>query len=482
MIFLIALFFRLYKLNETEIYPDEITWTVRSRESFLAIKTGNFDYFKDAWWNKSNDTEAINLPTAIISGAAIFFLAKGQPTHYSLNMLPDYLAARIPIIFLTSIFAAIFYFIAKKITKNSYIALLSALLISLDPTSIALSRWSLADFPLTIWMSLSLTSFFLIKRNKLSIALSAFFACLAFLTKPTGLIVFIPFIVFSPKKSLISIVLFLIFTKFLWLGQNQNIFFEIYSYFIRQLQLSNTPFLTFFQGKITGNPPFYYYLQQIFTRLLALPIILFLVYPFVAKKIKFKQSNFIKVIIPTFMIIYLIILSIPAKKLGVRYIFPIIPWVYLYSAISAYEIIIKFKTKYHIFFYSLIFGSIVFATISYFPNYYLYRNVFVCKLQNFQEKEVLGLCMGVKSSLEYIHKNYPTIRSIAYLGCSKTTIPYYSSLSISTDWKQEKLIVVEESLTMLSPELEAVQYYKNKKPIYINSWRGIVLSRIYYNN
>ena len=151
-IFLISFFVRIYKLQETEIYPDEITWMVRGKESFLAIKTGRFFYFKTAWWKSETDTEAINLPGALISGASMFFLAKNQPTNYSLNIFPDYIAARIPFTIINSLFVVFFYLFLIKITNNKKTAFLGSLIFSLDPISIALSRWYLVDSYLMIWL------------------------------------------------------------------------------------------------------------------------------------------------------------------------------------------------------------------------------------------------------------------------------------------------------------------------------------------
>ncbi|OGM06907.1 hypothetical protein A2130_03705 [Candidatus Woesebacteria bacterium GWC2_33_12] len=480
-IFLISLLFRSYNLTSTEIYPDEITWTVRSREAFLAIKTNNFDYFKSAWWTKDTDTEAINLPQTIISGASIFLLAKGQPTHYSLELFSDFIAARIPIVFLTSIFIAIFYFITKRITNNKYIALLASLLLSIDPTSIALSRWLLVDYPLTIWMFLAISSFFLIKNIKISIIVSSIFISLAFLTKPTGLILFIPLFLSKQYKTIITFFCFLVFAKLLWLGQEGNIIIDMYSYIFNQFQLSNNSFITFFNGKITSNPPFYYYVQQILTRLPIIIISSLLFYPIFVKKKILKNKKLLTIIIPLFVISYILILSIPAKKLGIRYIFPVIPWLYLFSGISIYY----FLNKLHKFYKTIAIISIfaISSTVSlfYFPNYYIYRNIFSGGPKIVQSNEVIGLCMGARSSILNLINKYPDIKSVAYLGCSKSTLPYYTNVTISTDWKTERFVIVEESMKLLSPNLEEIIYFNNKKPIYINDWHGVVLSRIYDN-
>ncbi len=256
LLFLIALFPRIYKLSSTEIYPDEITWTIRSSEAFLAIKTKNFDYFKTAWWTDKKETQAINLPGAVASGASIFFLAKGQPTHYSAEILPDYLAARIPTVFLGSLFIPIFYLCVNKITKSKKVAILASIMFALDPIFLGLSRWQLTDVYLMVWTFLSLASFLLVKKPLLSVLLSSFFLTLAFLTKPTALLLLVIFLIYSPRKFLPTLLAFIVLTHILWLGSTSWPGLEIIQYSQRQFRLSHVPSMCFLMAKSQQNRPF----------------------------------------------------------------------------------------------------------------------------------------------------------------------------------------------------------------------------------
>ena len=429
LLFFLSLFPRVYQLDKTEIFPDEITWTVRSREIFLSLKTGYWDnLFR--WWDRPDDTEAINLPSALISGASIFFLAKDQPTHYSLELFQDYMAARYAVAVFGAIFIVAYYFAVYKITRSVKIAGISSLLFSLDPTNLALSRWQLADLHLTAWMFLSLFSFFHLKNKKLSIIFSALFGSLAFLTKPTGLVIFPLFIFFSPLKGLLSGVLFIFFTHFIWLGNNGVIGLEIISYVFRQFRQAQEPFLVFFNGKLTNNPPVYYYLYKILFRTPLIILVSFLSIFWIKKSERYKPYVLI------FVVLYLAIFSFSTKKLDLRYIFPIYPWVYMIASSQIVRYVERWKSYTRNFAYLFVIGIATMSAVYYFPNYSLYYNVLSGGVRRVQKNNLVSLCMGAKDALQYLEDNFEDFRSVAYMGCTKTVIPYYSPVAISTNWEE----------------------------------------------
>ncbi|MFH1656625.1 MAG: phospholipid carrier-dependent glycosyltransferase [Candidatus Nealsonbacteria bacterium] len=479
-IFLISFFVRIYRLQETEIYPDEITWMVRGKESFLAIKTGRFFYFKTAWWKSETDTEAINLPGALISGASMFFLAKNQPTNYSLNIFSDYIAARIPFTVINSLFIVFFYLFLIKITNNKKTAFLGSLIFSLDPISIALSRWYLVDSYLMIWLFLSFCSFYLIKNKKLSIITTALFLTLSFLTKPTALILLPVLFMISPSKLVLTLIPFFLFVHIFWLGNDGYVGLEIYDYVIKQYKLSQEPFQTFFAGKITTNPPIYYYLYQLITRLPFLTLIGFFISLFTKKVRVILRKQ--KVIIPLsfFVFLYILVFSLSTKKLGIRYIYPIYPWIYYVSSVGIIYFYNKFNSKLKILCTTLLFGYLSFLSIYFFPNYYLFYNQIFGGPTKMQSYDMVGLCTGAKNAISFINKNYLT-DSVAYLGCNRFAINYYSGVRVSSDWKSEKYIIIEESLRTLSPENEAIKYFFDKEAVFINKQQGVILSRVYIN-
>jgi len=473
-LFLVSMTPRLVFLDKSEIYPDEITWAVRSRESFLAIKTGNFNYFKTAWWNDKKDTEAINLPSSILSGAFIFFTARNQPTHYSLEILPDYIAARIPNTILAFLLSLVFYLSLLKLTKNKVLSFIFTVIFSLDPIFISLSRWNLADLPLTFYIFLVIASALFIKNNILYSIISGLSLSLASLTKPTGIIAFVPLLFLKPKNFIYSFLFFLIFTNFLWLGNSGNIISRIFSYLNSQYILSGKEFRTFFMGEITNNPPFTYYLIQIIQRVPDYILLIFLFVPFAFKKFK---KNIYPIIL--FIVTYIVIMSLSTKKLGIRYIFPVIPWLYLTAGYIFNIISQKLNKKIITIFYVMILSISVFWTYTYFPDYYLFGNFLSGGPCNMQKNEIIGLCQGAKKSSEYIKDNNPEIKSFAYLGCAKTVLPYYSSAKITTEWEKENIVVIEESFAKLSPNHEAVLYFKSQKPTYIVSSKEVTLAKVY---
>lgn len=484
LLFVISLLPRAYQLDATEIYPDEITWTARSRESFLALKVGNPYYFKDGWWKSTQDTEAINLPTAVISGASIFFLAKNQPTHYSLNLFPDYIAARIPIVLINSAFIVLFYLIVRKITQNQKAALLGSLIFSLDPIYLGLSRWVIADTFLGIWIFLSLSSYLLIKKKALSILVASLFLSLAFLTKPSALILLPVFFVCSPLKSVFTFFVFAFFTHLLWVGSTGKIAWEILEYTLAQYHLAQEPFTVFFAGDITTNPPLYYYLQQLILRLPLLTlagVVLFFISGetnlFIHRK-AFSKKILFSVLL--FVFLYLLAMSLSTKKLGIRYIFPIIPWVYLLAAIQLSAISDKLNKKVKLLYFGAIGAYLVGTILYYFPNYSLYYNQLAGSPENAQKIDLPGLCMGARDSVLYLEK-YHAASSVAYMGCAKTIIPYYSSIVITTNWENEEFVIIEASYKALSPNDPAVLYFAEKEPLHVNSKKGFILARTYLN-
>lgn len=486
LLFAVSLIPRAYQLESTEIFPDEITWTARSRESFLALKTGNPYYFKDGWWKTNSDTEAINLPTTIISGASIFFLAKNQPTHYSLNLFPDYIAARIPIVIINSLFIVLFYFISRKVTHNQTAAFLGSFMLALDPIYLGLSRWVLSDTLLAVWIFLSLSSYLFVKKNAFSILLAASFLSLAFLTKPTAILLLVVFLVYcvsnklaySPLKYLITLLVFTLLTHLLWLGTTGVIGWEILEYLLRQSQLAQKPFTTFFVGEITTNPPFYYYIYQLVVRLPLLALV-GLVGFVLHKKLKLPSKKIVLSIL-LFIFLYLLAMSLSTKKLGIRYVFPVIPWLYLFASLPLATIATKLNKKVKLLYFLLIGVYELSMAIHYFPNYSLYYNQLIGGPANAQKYDLPGLCMGARDSVFFLEKNY-SARSVAYMGCAKTVIPYYSGVSITTNWEKERFVIIEESFRILSPDEPAVLYFSNQEPVHINSWRGIVLARVYLN-
>jgi len=473
LLFFITLIPRVYNLQATEIYPDEITWAVRSKETFYGIKAGNLFTYSEPWWKTKNDTEAVNLPTTIAGGASMFLLATNQPTNYSLELVPDYIAPRIASAFLSSIFIVIYYLAITKLSSRK-IALLASLLFSLDPIHIALSRWFLPDLYLAFWMFLALSSFMVIKNKTIKTFITALFVSLAFLTKPTGLLVLAPIFLMSPIWAISLGIMSLFIIHFLWLGNEDSIGIEVLKYFQNQAQLAEKPFNAFFNGKITYDPPWYYYLYVLVVRLPESVLLAIVAIPFIKNLRRYLNKEQLSLILFTFL--YILVMSLSAKKLGIRYLFPISPWLYFFAATAVIRTI-----KSRLIIIILILYSVI-NVFLYFPNYYLYFNNISGGPNKVQQNYLVALCQGAKGSIDHILSSYKDVTTLAYIGCNYTAVPYYSAIKVVDDWQAQKVVVIEESYKQLHPNHPAAIFFSNKQPDYVNQFNGVVLSRIYLNH
>ena len=502
---IIALVPRIYGLSEAPIFPDEITWMVRSKESFLALRTFNWDYIfnyfnsSNAWWNIQNDTQSIAAPLVAITGPLIAYLGKGQ-SILSRNILPDFVVARIPIAVANSVFVLILYLFAKKISGKKT-AILVAILYSLDPISIAYSRLILNDSLLTIFIILGLFFFFYIKNERISILLSSLSLALAFLTKPSGILIIVAwFIYFLLSKNKIEIfkkitlttILAVIFIQLFWPESWYHPVISIFEYLYRQAGLVSQGTVMYFMGDISRNIPFYYYIYQIFSRMpfyITIGLIFYLTFIIkfiikngVSKKILYKYRIELSLFI--FLLVFFVVVSFSAKKSGVRYVLPLWPLFYISSCWAIVEFFKLLKNrmivKKTILMIIFVFG--LYNVISYYPNYDYYYSKLIGGPKNAQKHVLVGLCYGAKESVEYIKMCFPEVSSFAYIGCSRTVVPYYYSGRVTNDWEREDIVVVEESYRILGPDTEEVNHFKNVMPKIIIEENGATLSRLYLNN
>jgi 4-amino-4-deoxy-L-arabinose transferase-like glycosyltransferase len=127
-----------------------------------------------------------------VSQASLLEFQQGVPTD---AVSLDYLAAiRFPTVLLTSVFVVVFYFLVGKLLGKK-VALLSAVLVALDPFYLAHSRLLHHDALVATFMSLSLLSFLVYlsqTRARVYLVLSGLSAGLAFLSKATSLFL-VPF-------------------------------------------------------------------------------------------------------------------------------------------------------------------------------------------------------------------------------------------------------------------------------------------------
>lgn len=494
-LFLIAFIPRVYNLDETEIYPDEITWMVRGKETFYAIKQLNFKYFETSWWNIQNDTQAISLPLVLIDGPSLILFGKNQST-FNLGLFSDITAARLPIVFLNSFFIVIFYLFLRKIFSQN-LSLFTAVLLALDPIFIGFGRMVINDGLLTLFSFTAICSFLFLDKLK-SILLSGICLSLGFLTKPNGLLPLCSwltfcFMSFKDKRMLFNrlftaLIVSIFLITILWPASWNKPIISIFEYNFRQTILARQqPIHQFFIGEITTDPPFYFYLFQITTRLPLLIYIGLISFPiFIFLEIKNnknwkKNTNYPKFIaIAIYCLIFLLITSLASRKLGVRYILPLWPWIYITSCWTLFQIANLFKKRFFKFIFLICIVIInLLIIIHYYPSYQLFYNQLIGGPQNAQKYDLVGLCSGAKGSLEFIDQNFNINEPVAMIGCNKVIAPYYSSRQITTNWQTSNLVIVENAYKQLMPNDEAVKFFDEQKPIFVVKENGAILSRVY---
>ncbi len=496
LLFVIALLPRLYHLDQTTIYPDEISWMVRGKETLYAASKLNLNYFNSVWWNDPREHESIALPL-ILSNAPTQLILGKNPSNLSLKFFADYTAARIPIAILSSLLIPLFYLLAKRFVDPK-IAFLFSVLFAFDPVHLALSRWVMNDGLLTLFTFSAIFFFMLHKKGKLFLILTSFSLAAGCLTRPTAVIVGVPLALLSLtktksfNKNLLLLISTLVLTYLLiwvlWPGLWDKPLTSYAEYFYREATLAQQGITVYYMGNITTNPPITYYLFELATRLPLPIVILVALSPIILTTKIFRKKILIsdlhrylpQISFFSFAAIFLLALSFSALKIGVRYALPTWPWIYLLAAWTASEIFKSLNRKWlqSSLVLILIISSVI-TLIKYFPDYYFFYNNLVGGPGNAQKYDLVGNCLGTKNALKYIWNKYPDLPPVAVIGCSNVTASYYYQGKISEDWQKEKIVVVENTLFQLSPELESVRYFRSQKPIYQSTFNGAILANVY---
>lgn len=496
ILFAVALLPRFYHLSQTTIYPDEISWMVRGKETIYALAKLNFNYFNAIWWTDPKEHEAIALPLTISSATSLIILGK-NPSSLSLHMFPDYTAARIPVAIISSLLIPSFYLLAKRFI-NSKIAFLFAILLALDPIHLALSRWVMNDGLLTLFTFLTIYFFLIYQKKTIHLILISFTLAAASLTRPTSVITIIPLAILSLTKtkktsqSLVLLCKILLFTYLLvwilWPGLWTHPLTSYVEYFFREATLAQQGIKVFYMGKVTTNPSLTYYFFQLATRLPLFILILFLLSPiFLIIKIMSKQitTKKIKNYLPqvafiVFALTFFLALSFSALKIGVRYALPIWPWIYLAAAWSTSQIFLFIKQKsLRFILVSALLIAAVLNLLIYFPNYYLFYNSLIKGPEGAQNYDLVGHCLGSKPALGYIQSCYPEVQSVAILGCSGVTAPYYFAHPVSDDWQNATVTVIDYTYKQLLSNKEILDYFGKQKPIFTAKYYGAIMSEVY---
>ncbi|KKQ49691.1 MAG: Glycosyl transferase family 39 [Candidatus Woesebacteria bacterium GW2011_GWC1_38_13] len=498
-LFLIAFLPRIYRIQETPIYTDEITWMVRAKETFLAIRTLNrthiINYFKsdNAWWNNKTDTEAIALPLVYISGPFIAYLGNGSVL--SRNVMAEYTAGRIPLAFVNSLTVIIFFLMTKKSFGNRVSFILSYFY-ALDPINLANSRLIMNDGLLCFFMLLTVYAFFYIENKSISIVISSLALAFGFLTKPIGILPVFAWLTYllitnHKKETFVKIIKICLFTLFsiliLWPESWFNPVVSIFEYLFRQIRLTQTSTAIYFMGQATKDVPVYYYVVHMFLRMpiyilaaLVFSIIMLIRLLGIKGIREISRSQSVEVSLFIFAIFLYLILALSSKKSGIRYLLPIWPFIYYFSAVfyKYFNITLKKNS----FLKAILVFSIIICTFTvykYNPSYDYYVNEFFRRSDMSQEYISVGLCYGAKESADFIKKCFPSEGSVTYIGCASTVVPYYYSGNLSREVNKNKIIIIEEYYTQMGYVSEDIYKIVNEvEPVFLEN-NGIILSRLY---
>ncbi len=492
ILFFAAFLPRIIGIGEHGVFADEIIWMVRGKEVFAAVRSQVWQYFDSGWWLDKPAAEPIGMPMAFLGGAFMTFLTPGY-SHYSLNITKDFVAVRVPAAIFGSLFIPAFYLLVRKFVKQE-IAFVASLLLAVDPIAIALSRWLHQDMALMIFSTLSFLLFLYNDRKIVTIS-SAFFAGMAIITKPQGLLIpttifiysFINFILTKKidfKKLLmwlVSIALFAImFFPFLW----KNPIDGMTDYLKTQFLNVDNGHLTTFNGEVTKNPPWYYYFAIFPFRVPESVLIGFLIgvstYLVTIKKELLKNKYALVGLI--YSILFVSLISWSNKKLGIRYLSGIWPYIYLLSTLGLFKLQTFIKSNYRAVYWIAIFAFPILGIINFYPSYYLYYNHLTSGAKH-QSLESVGYCDGVKPSIEYLGpKLYHGIK-IMLPGCD-AAINYYTGYTINRVYalNQKPDYVIDETQDEQKFPLRLSQIkeagYKEIKRI---EFQGMILAKIYQN-
>jgi hypothetical protein len=489
-LFVLAFIPRITSLGGHSVFVDEIIWMSRSKDVYAAVRTMSWSPYNAVWWLIPGVAEPIGLPMTFLGGLSITFLSSGY-SHYSLNIAKDFVAARLPAVVLGSLFIPFFYFLSKKFIGDR-LAFIASLLLALDPIAIATSRWLHQDTPLMVFSTLSIL-LYLYSRRKAATIGSAFLAAMAILTKPQGFLII-------PVLAIVSVIAVLTKQKAhfkilsVWIGLTAFFTILLFPYLwgnpagnmlkYLSVQAANVSGgnLTIFNGQVTFNPPWYYYFAIFPFRLPESILIGFLAglaITFAKLKRNILKNGFLQASL-IYTILFVAVISFSDKKLGIRYLLGVWPYVYI---IAAYGLIYLEKLigkPFRKIFWLLTFLFPVWGIIKFYPSYYLFYNHLITPAK-YQSLEAVGYCDSVKPAIEYLGPNLFHGVKIMLPGCD-AAINYYTGFTINrveSVSAHPDYIILEnltaQKLPAITDDIRNAKYREIKEI----DFRGLILAKIY---
>lgn len=491
LLLVIAFIPRIANLGGHDVFVDEITWMSRAKDVYAALRTLSWSPYNAIWWLNKGVAEALGIPVTFLGGISMTFLSNTGFTHYSLNIARDFVAARFPVVIIGSLFVPFFYLLSKKFIGDK-LSFIASLLLALDPIAIALSRWFQHDTALMAFSVLSIL-LYLGGKSKAAVVGSAFLTAMAILTKPQGFLIVITLAIVTfvalltgQKVRLKEFIVWLVFAglftiiffPYLWHNPIGNMFHYL------SVQFGNVSEgnLTFFNGQITQNPPWYYYFVIFPFRVPESVLIGYLLgvgLIFSKLKIKIFKNQFVLAgLIYTILFVSTICLS--NKKLGIRYLFGVWPYIYIIAAYGLVRLEKLISTPFKKVFWLYVLLFPVWGILKFYPTYYLFYNHFITPAK-FQNLESVGYCDSVEPSIKYLSPYLYHGIKIMLPGCD-SAINYYTSFTIKrinrVSEKPDYIIAENISFQKLPAIQEDIKMagYKEIREI---DFRGIILAKIY---
>ncbi len=463
---------------------DEVTWMVHSKELVYAIAQRDLSFFKEkAWWTWESENYAIGLPANLLGGVS--HIALGGSSRFSLKLLPDILASRLPIA-LASAFLPLLVYRFLFFVGQPQVGLLAALGLSVSPLMLASDRWFLNDSFLALFSFLSLSSFYLAGKQKRLSLWPGVWLALAFLTKPHGVLIGIGWLgclLLPSRKTYLralvaNSIAFFLATTLLWPTAWINPLIAIPEYLWRQLHLAQVPVQSLFLGRVTLDPGHLYYPFHLLNKnpeivvIGAICALLFFLFQTNKRRRLLDSLPFL-----LYCLCFYLLITLSGTKAGPRYLLPLLPWFYILSALGLVWLYRRLNLPLRLGLISLGLVSLS-AFLLYFPENQIYFNQFVGGPKGVAGTSRIGVCLGGRPALLLLDQK-GVVGSYYLYGCAENG-PYYTGRIQTKDLRDTKYFIEETWLSELHHDDSVLPYvnthFKLLTPIY---QYGAQTARIY---
>ncbi len=517
LIIITALVVRIFGISATGLVAGEEFWLMRG-ESIIS------HLLKRDIKNSTEDFERHpGIPAAFLMGISMRYLSYTQiyeeeekdiifprPSSYSLKIMSSLGAARLPIALFGAASCALLFWFVLKMFKSLPLAILSGLILALDPFHIGLSRMAHQDVALSFFFMASIFFYYLGEtkmRPSLKIIAAIFFG-LAFLTKIVAILILVIIFIwklgqlFSQKEKkfifkklpfdlldvvfiIIGFGMFFLFYPSMWENPADGFIHHL----ILNLGKNTAQESYFFFGKNLKKTNFLFYLTAIPIRMTFISLIGLIIGIcfWIKKRVSHKKIYSLFLLWPA---VSLIVMS-SAGKLKDRYMAPLWPLLAFFAAYGIYLLFRKITPKYG-FLISL--GSVVILTlpsvIYFYPNHLFFFNWPTNLLYGGFNIIDTNTSICLKETAEKLNKMPGTQKSSVLVSFEPGFEPYYEGLTIvwnpkkhrkAKEWPQTKYVVLNaHNMNRHSPKT-LYRVFKDEEPLYSITANGYECAWVYKN-